>query len=141
MKQPTEVMDNGAAAPEARAPRRKPYAAPVLVLFGHVAALTQSQSGCSNSDSGSCSSGSTMGTSMPSERRAKRNIVRVGTHPAGFGLYLFEYRKPWQAVHGTHRQFGVMADEVDSIVPQAVSVDAAGYKRVDYALLGIRQGA
>ncbi len=35
------------------------------------------------------------------------------------------------------RQFGVMADEVEAVLPQAVVMHPDGYKRVDYALLGI----
>ena len=30
-----------------------------------------------------------------------------------------------------------MADEVEGIVPEAVSLDADGFRRVDYARLGI----
>ena len=37
--------------------------------------------------------------------------------------------------HGRH--FGVMADEVERIVPEAVSVHPNGYRQVDYALLGV----
>jgi hypothetical protein len=37
--------------------RRKPYRAPELVVFGHVAALTQSASGCNMSDNSGCTTG------------------------------------------------------------------------------------
>lgn len=45
------------------AARKKPYAAPKLTVFGEVAALTQSATGCSQSDSSGCSAlaGSNMG--------------------------------------------------------------------------------
>lgn len=51
------------AAPEAAVAAKKPYAAPVLAVFGDVAALTQSQSGCNKSDSAGCTvdAGSNMG--------------------------------------------------------------------------------
>lgn len=41
-------------------------------------------------------------------------------------------------MHGFERQFGVMADEVEALVSQAVVMHPDGYKRVDYAQLGIR---
>ena len=78
------------------------------------------------------------GTMMPgSDRRVKRNIVRVGDHPLGIGLYLFDYDPERSARWGHDRQFGVMADEVETVMPAAVSVGADGYKQVDYAMLGI----
>lgn len=119
---------------------RKPYSPPVLTQFGHVAALTQS-SGCSANNDGAsatCQVGlSSMGP-MSSDRRLKDHIVRVGEHPAGFGLYLFEYKPAHKDACGHGRQFGVMADEVEAVFPAAVGVDARGYKVVDYGALGIR---
>ena len=67
----------------------------------------------------------------------KENIVRIGTHPAGFGLYLFDYKPAYRETAGFGRQFGVMADEVEAVLPQAVVMHPHGYKMVDYALLGI----
>ena len=69
--------------------------------------------------------------------RAKENIVRIGTHPFGIGLYLFDYKPEFQAEWGHGRQFGVMADEVEAVMPEAVCVHANGYKMVDYAMLGV----
>lgn len=84
---------------------------------------------------GACS---TQTTRRPcSERRVKENIVRIGDHPLGFGLYLFDYRKEHRALWGHGRQFGVMIDEVEIVVPEAVGMHPDGYKRVDYAMLGI----
>jgi hypothetical protein len=121
---------------------RKTYASPTLVLLGQVAALTQQASGCDMEDNGSCNiiGGGRTNPAMPfiSDRRAKENIERVGDHALGFGLYRFNYRAPWAELHGAGLQFGVMADEVSSVVPDAVSVAADGYQRVDYAMLGIR---
>jgi len=73
----------------------------------------------------------------PSDRRIKENVKRIGDHPAGFGLYLFDYRSDFRGDWGHGRQFGVMADEVESVFPQAVSVGIDGYKRVDYSMIGI----
>ena len=76
-----------------------------------------------------------------SERRVKENIVRIGDHPLGFGLYLFDYRPEYRAQWGQGRQFGVMIDEVERVMPEAVSMHPDGYKRVDHSLLGIHQHA
>jgi hypothetical protein len=67
----------------------------------------------------------------------KENIVRIGDHPLGIGLYLFDYRPEFRDEWGHGRQFGVMADEVETVKPEAVSVHENGFKVVDYALLGI----
>jgi hypothetical protein len=74
-----------------------------------------------------------------SERRVKENIVRVGDHPLGFGLYLFDYRAEYRGMFGCGRQFGVMIDEVETVVPKAVSIYPDGFKRVDYQMLGIHK--
>jgi len=106
------------------------YAKPELKVFGSVRNLTGG-SGGNGSDGGNMN--------MMSDPRAKENVRRVGTHPAGFGLYLFDYKAEYRDTHGASRQFGVMADEVEAIVPAAVARDASGYARVDYAQLGIVQ--
>ena len=76
-------------------------------------------------------------TAMMSDRKLKENIVRIGTHPLGIGLYLFDYKPEYRESSGFGRRFGVMADEVETVLPQAVAMHPDGYKRVDYALLGI----
>ncbi len=109
---------------------KKSYEQPKLVAFGSVRNLT----------GGSLEVGSDAplagNMNRRSDRRAKENIVQVDTHPAGFGLYLFDYKDEFQA-EGTGRQFGVMADEVAPIFPEAVSYDDTGYARVNYSVLGI----
>jgi len=62
-----------------------------------------------------------------SDRRLKSNIVRVGTHPLGIGIY--EYN-----IFG-RRERGVMADEVEKVMPSAVLIHPRGFKMVDYAAL------
>jgi hypothetical protein len=109
---------------------RRVYSAPTLTCFGTVTALTQN-GGASGSDG----TGNSM-TVRGSDTELKTNVARIGTHPAGFGLYLFDYKPEFQHF-GAGRQFGVMAQEVECIVPQAVSLGVDGYRRVDYAALGI----
>ena len=111
----------------------KPYKTPTLTNYGSVVALTQGGA------SGTTESTSRNGTSRKSsDFRLKENLNRIGQHPLGFGLYLFDYKPDYQAEHGHGRQFGVMAQEVEPVVPAAISVNAAGFKLVDYALLGIQ---
>ena len=74
-----------------------------------------------------------------SQRGIKENIVRIGEHPLGLGLYLFDYKPAFRGAWGTGRQFGVMADEVEAVLPEAVSMHPDGYKMVSYGLLGLRQ--
>jgi len=107
------------------------YARPALIVYGSVRDLTGNLSVGSNADAMSM----TMLTA--SDPAMKENIVRVGEHPAGFGLYLFDYKAEFRDRLGRGRKFGVMADEIEQIAPQAVVVDADGYRAVDYAQLGI----
>lgn len=62
-----------------------------------------------------------------SDRRLKSNVVRTGTHPLGIGLYEYD-------IFG-ERQRGVMADEVEAVLPSAVSTHPSGFKMVDYSKL------
>lgn len=66
-------------------------------------------------------------SSLFSDRRLKSNIVRIGTHPLGIGVYEFD-------IFG-ERQTGVMADEVLKVLPEAVHVDPSGFYVVNYAML------
>jgi len=63
-----------------------------------------------------------------SDRRLKSNIERIGTHKLGIGLYEYD-------IFG-ERQQGVMADEVEKVMPEAVLTHSSGYKMVNYGLLG-----
>lgn len=111
---------------------RKAYETPRLQVYGSVKEMTQA--GTSGADEAGSSSGQKK--SSTSDRRTKENIVEVGWHPLGFGIYLFNYKPEFQGLGGA-RQFGVMADEVELVLPQAVSVDTQGFKMVNYEMLGI----
>jgi Chaperone of endosialidase len=105
------------------------YTTPVLTTYGSVSKLTMGGNG-TNTDG--------MGPNQAmSDSRIKENITRIGQHPLGMGLYLFDYKPEFQEQCGTGRQFGVMADEVEAVMPEAVSLHANGYKMVNYHLLGI----
>lgn len=116
---------------DAKRSGRRKYAAPKLVTYGEVRILTQA--GTASRNEGSPGKKKVGG----SDRQIKENIVRIGTHPLGIGLYLFDYKSAFRALYGSGRQFGVMADEVEPILPAAVSRHESGFKLVDYAVLGI----
>jgi hypothetical protein len=62
-----------------------------------------------------------------SDRRLKSNIVRLGTHPIGVGIYEYD-------IFGG-RQIGVMAQELMEVMPDAVQEHPSGYLMVDYGRL------
>lgn len=116
---------------------KRPYKRPILLTFGKVAVLTRSSVCSTQSDGQTLATCGPGNMAMRSDRRAKENIVRCATHPLGIGLYLFDYKPEFRADWGGGRQFGVMADEVATVMPEAVSVDPDGYKLVNFALLGM----
>lgn len=111
---------------------RDDYIAPQLTKFGSVRALTGG-----SLDVGEDAPFPT-GKNLQSDIRVKENITRIGEHPAGFGLYRFDYKPQFQSAGKYGRQFGVMAQEVEKVLPEAVSIGADGYRQVDYAKLGIK---
>jgi len=66
-----------------------------------------------------------------SDRRLKRDIVKVAQLDDGLGLYRYRYRGSKQ------RYVGVMAQEVAKIRPDAVVKAPDGYLRVNYPRLGL----
>ena len=70
-----------------------------------------------------------------SDRRVKDNIVKIGSLDNGLNLYSFEYKPEWKDEAGHGKQVGVMADEVETIMPQAVIIRPDGYKMVDYGVI------
>ena len=112
--------------------QKKIYQQPSLRVFGSVQFLTLGV-GSVNGDGGP--------GMMPSDCALKENVVRIDDHPLGIGLYLFDFKPQYRDRHGHGRQFGVMADEVETVMPAAVSVSPRGHKQVDYVMLGITRPA
>ncbi len=62
-----------------------------------------------------------------SDARLKSRIRRIGTHPIGVGVYEYEiFGKP---------DVGVMAQELLTVMPAAVSIHPSGFYQVDYGRL------
>jgi hypothetical protein len=127
-------IDRGAAP--------KLYQRPQLVAYGSVEVLTKSGASGTheigpNPGSPSCATGP--GFTPPclpqSDIRCKHNIVRMGTHGSGVGLYMYDYLPEFTARMGTGKFFGVMAQEVLFHNPSAVVLEASGYYVVNYAAL------
>ena len=62
-----------------------------------------------------------------SDRRLKSNIVQIGTHPLGIGIYEYD-------IFG-NRERGVMADEVVKVMPDAIVPHESGFMMVNYGKL------
>jgi hypothetical protein len=73
--------------------------------------------------------GGTLGAAyMLSDKRLKKNIKRIGTHILGIGIYAYDY------IWG-EPSIGVMAQELEKVMPEAVITTDSGYKAVNYAML------
>jgi hypothetical protein len=82
-------------------------------------------------DLGPCVGDDSGDPSPPSDIRLKENILRIGTTVLGLPLYRFSY------IGQEEVYSGVMAQDVLSVMPSAVSVGEKGFYRVNYGMLGI----
>jgi len=78
------------------------------------------------------------GSGTSSDIRVKENIEFVDILMDGINIYEFDYKPEFKDKAGHGRYRGVMADEVEQIMPQAVVTDSNGYKYVHYDMLGIQ---
>ena len=70
---------------------------------------------------------------MMSDVRLKNNITQVGKLNNGINLYTWEWNDiALENNFDTYEPFGVLAQEVELIMPSAVSTGRMGYKQVDY---------
>lgn len=65
-----------------------------------------------------------------SDRRLKKNVKRLSVGSLGLGTYEFNYT--WEP-DDTPKHVGYMADEVERVYPDAVSLDPSGFKVIDYS--------
>jgi len=66
-----------------------------------------------------------------SDLRLKRDVVRIGTHSSGCGIYRFKYL--WSDVV----YVGTVAQDVLEHAPDAVIAGPGGFLAVDYGALGM----
>jgi hypothetical protein len=71
-----------------------------------------------------------------SDERTKENIVKVGELINGIGLYEFEYKPEFKDEYGAGRYRGVMAQDVERIMPEAIVAMPGGYMGVNYDMVG-----
>jgi len=69
-------------------------------------------------------------TAGKSDRRLKKNIVKIGKSQAGFNIYSFEYK---DSLDGAGTFQGVMSDEI----PQEAVTSVDGYDRVNYSMVDV----
>lgn len=88
-----------------------------------------------NSEVGDAATLATLGylASAASDRRVKKDIRRAGATSTGIPAYQFRY--VWDDA-GSPLRVGVMADEVEQVLPHAVSTHPMGFKMVDYSQVG-----
>lgn len=70
-----------------------------------------------------------------SDVNAKENIVKIGALNNGLNLYTYNYKDGYDLPEG--RQVGVIAQEVEEVMPEAVVAMPNGFKGVNYAMLGV----
>jgi hypothetical protein len=72
-----------------------------------------------------------------SDIRTKENIKVIGKMKNGLNVYSFEYKKEFKDSEyaGRGKFVGVMAQEVEKIIPEAVFTGSDGYKVVNYSLI------
>jgi hypothetical protein len=70
--------------------------------------------------------GSKISNLLFSDVRLKEKIEKTGISPSGIPTYEFNY------IGGTNRYSGTMAQDLLAINPDAVSMDASGYYKVNY---------
>ena len=119
---------------------RKTYRHPKLIGYGSLAVLTKSGGSLAAEQGNNPTSCAGNGTNhatpcVPSDVRCKHNVVRMGTHSSGVGLYMYDYLPEFSGRMGVGKFFGVMAQEVLSSNPAAVVLEASGYFAVNYSAL------
>lgn len=65
-----------------------------------------------------------------SDRRLKKNIQKIYTRDDGLNIYSYDY------IYKDGPFYGVMADEAEVVIPEAVVIMSDGYKAVDYSKIG-----
>jgi len=70
-----------------------------------------------------------------SDIRLKDNITKVGSLENGISLYTWEWNEEGKRLAGDDPTYGVLAQEVQEVIPEAVTRGNEGYLMVNYAEL------
>jgi len=70
-----------------------------------------------------------------SDRSVKNKIKVIGKMTNGLNVYSFEYKPEHKDKYGHGSFVGVMADEVEKVIPAAVLTNNYGHKIVNYSLI------
>lgn len=100
-----------------------------LQAGGLVANAGQRSTGGRPSTLGSIASAAGGIASIFSDRRLKRDIIKIGEEADGLGIYEFRY------LTSIKRVVGVMADEIAKLRPHALGPKIEGYATVNYGAL------
>jgi hypothetical protein len=75
------------------------------------------------------------GIMAKSDIRVKENIKSLGYEYKGLPVYEFEYKTEFKAEAGYGKFVGVMAQDVEKVMPYAVITGSDGYKMVNYGAI------
>lgn len=103
-------------------------------------AANAKNAGSNSMTSGLMGLGGTLGAAymmapVASDIRTKENIKAIGYLPNGLPVYEFEYKPEFKDQWGHGTQVGVMAQDVEKVIPEAVIEHPDGYKMVNYGAL------
>ena len=103
-------------------------------LFDAAVAQGNANSAAAGNNAGIFSSIAGLGgaaMNMFSDIRLKKNLKKLGSLANGLGWYSWDWK------NGTGSSVGVIAQEVQGLMPSAVSVADNGYMMVDYGQIGV----
>jgi hypothetical protein len=107
--------------------------APVDVMGPANMSLNRSMANQQNQQakkSSGVNAGATLGSAaLLSDRRLKENIVKISSLSNGLNVYEYNFKGK------VEKEIGVMADEVELVMPHAVVTRPDGYKMVNYGMV------
>lgn len=78
-----------------------------------------------------------IGGAFMSDPLLKTNIQRKGTE-SGFNTYTWDWNDNALELGLSGSSFGVMADEVKAVMPEAIKMHDSGYMMVNYDMIGVK---
>ena len=122
----SQLMAQGLTAEQARAASALGAGNLAISPYATAADMAQRQQEATAGFFGSLAGG--IGTAVASDMRLKDNINHVDTLPNGIKLYTWDWKE-----ERNEPTFGVLAQEVQQVIPEAVIQHPSGYLMVNYA--------